>query len=67
MNRIYTTPRWVILALILSFVGTGIEAAENLSGLSGKVVDLEGNAVAGFTFAIRPVQLTRRFSGTGAR
>ena len=56
MNRIYTTPRWVILALILSFVGTGIEAAENLSGLSGKVVDLEGNAVAGFTFAIRPVQ-----------
>ena len=56
MNRIYTTPRLVLLALILSFVGTGIEAAEKLSGLSGKVVDLEGNAIAGFTFAIRPVQ-----------
>ena len=58
MNRIYTTPKLIILALILSFVVIGIEAAaEEFSGLSGKVVDLDGNAVAGFTFAIQPVQL----------
>ena len=56
MNRTYLTLNLVALTLILSFVGTGIEAAEKLSGLSGKVVDLDGNAVAGFTFAIRPVQ-----------
>ena len=58
MNRIYTTPKLVVFALILSFLGTGIEAtAGELSGLSGKVVDLEGNAVPGFTLAVRPVQL----------
>ena len=58
MKPTYVTPKLVVLALILSFVGTSIEAvAEEFSGLSGKVVDLEGNAVAGFTFAIRPVQL----------
>lgn len=58
MKRIYTTPKLVVFALILSFLGAGIEAtAEGLSGLSGKVVDLEGNAVTGFTFAIQPVQL----------
>lgn len=57
MNRIYTTPRLVILALILLFVATGVEAgAEELSGLSGKVVDVEGNPLAGFTFAVQPVE-----------
>lgn len=56
MNRTYLTLNLVALTLTLSFVGTGIEAAEKLSGLSGKVVDLDGNAVAGFTFAIQPVQ-----------
>ncbi len=58
MNRIYTTPKLIVFALILSFLGTGMEAtAEEFSGLSGKVVDLEGNAVPGFTLAVRPVQL----------
>ena len=59
MNRTYITPKLLGLVLILLFVvGTGVEAAaEERSGLSGKVVDLEGNAVAGFTFAIQPVQL----------
>lgn len=58
MNRTYTTPEFVVLALILLFVVTGVEAAaEDLSGLSGKVVDLDGNAVAGFTFAVQPIQL----------
>ena len=58
MNPTYITPKLVVLALILSFVVTGIAAAdEELSGLSGKVVDLEGNAVAGFVFGIQPVQL----------
>lgn len=57
MNRTYTIPRFVSLALILLFVGIGIKAtAEKLSGLSGKVVDVDGNAVAGFTFGIQPVQ-----------
>ena len=58
MHRTYVTPELVSLAVILLFVGTGVEAAaEDLSGLSGKVVDLEGNAVHGFTLAVRPVQL----------
>ena len=58
MNRTYTIPKLVSLVLILLFVVMGVEAAaEGLSGLSGKVVDLEGNAVVGFTFAIRPVHL----------
>ena len=58
MNPTYITPKLVVLALILSFVVTGIAAAdEELSGLSGKVVDLGGNAVAGFVFGIQPVQL----------
>ena len=58
MNPTYTTPKSIALVLVFLFVVTGIEAAdEELSGLSGKVVDLEGNAVAGFTFAIQPVQL----------
>ena len=59
MNRTYITHKLLGLVLILLLVvGTGVEAAaEGRSGLSGKVVDLEGNAVAGFTFAIQPVQL----------
>lgn len=58
MKRTYLTLNWVVFTLILSFVVASIEAAaEEFSGLSGKVVDLDGNAVAGFTFAIRPVQL----------
>ncbi len=58
MNRTYVIPKLVALALILFFNVVGIEAAaEGLSGLSGKVVDLEGNAIPGFTLAVRPVQL----------
>ena len=58
MNPTYTTPKSIALVLVFLFVVTGIAAAdEELSGLSGKVFDLEGNAVAGFTFAIQPVQL----------
>ncbi len=57
MKGTYLTPNLVVLALILSCVGTGIEeTAEAFSGLSGKVVDLEDNPVAGFTFAIQPMQ-----------
>ena len=58
MKRTYLTPNLVVLALILSLVGTGVEAvAEDLSGLSGKVVDLEGTPVVGFTFGIQSVQV----------
>ena len=58
MNRNYTTLRLVVLVLMLFSVVTGIEAAEEtLSGFSGKVVDLEGNGVANFTFAIQPMRL----------
>lgn len=58
MNRTYITPKLLGLALILLFFVTDVEVvAEELSGLSGKIVDLEGNALAGFTFAIQPVQL----------
>ena len=62
MNRTYTTPKLVVLALMLLPIVTGIEAAEEpLSGFSGEVVDLEGNRVANFTFAIRPVTLHNGF------
>ena len=58
MKRAYLTPNLMVLALLLSFVLPGIAAAaEEFSGLSGKVVDLAGNAVSGFTLAVRPVQL----------
>ena len=57
MNRTYITPKLLGLVLILLFVVIGVEAAEGLSGFSGKVVDSEGNAIAGFTFAIQPVEL----------
>lgn len=62
MNRTYTTPKLVVLALMLLPILTGIEAAEEpLSGFSGEVVDLEENRVANFTFAIRPVTLHNGF------
>ena len=62
MNGTYTTPKLVVLALMLLPIVTGIEAAEEpLSGFSGEVVDLEGNRVTNFTFAIRPVTLHNGF------
>ena len=65
MSRTYATEKLAVLALLLLFAGTGIAAAQTPakpalqapSGLTGKVVDLEGNVVAGFTFAIQPMQL----------
>ncbi|MDE0469808.1 MAG: lectin-like protein [Candidatus Poribacteria bacterium] len=62
MNRTYTIPKLVVFALMLLPIVTGIEAAEEpLSGFSGEVVDLEGNRVTNFTFAIRPVTLHNGF------
>ena len=58
MNPTYTTLKLVGLVLMLLSVVTGVAAAEELlNGFSGKVVDLEGNGVANFTFAIQPMGL----------
>ena len=67
MNRIYTARKLTVFAaLTLLFITIGITTAQvpiyraglqAPSGMSGKVVDLEGQAVAGFTFAIQPIQL----------
>ena len=58
MNRNYTTLKLVGLVLMLLSIVTGVAAAEELlNGFSGKVVDLEGNGVANFTFAIQPMGL----------
>ena len=65
MNRIYTRRGLTGLVLILLFVGTSIsveaETVEKdiqaLGGLSGRVVDLKGDGVAGFIFAVQPMHL----------
>ena len=66
MNRIHTPQKLTVLAaLTLLFSTIGVTTAQvpieqdpqAPSGMSGKVVDLEGEAVAGFTFAIQPMQL----------
>ena len=66
MNRIYTAQKRIVLAaLTLLFTTIGVTTAQvpieqdlqAPSGMSGKVVDLEGKAVAGFTFAIQPMKL----------
>ena len=65
MGRTYTIQKLAVLALTLLFTITCIAAAQDPenpalqppSGMSGKVVDPEGNPVAGFTFAIQPMQL----------
>ncbi len=66
MNRIYTPQKRIVLAaLTLLFATIGVTIAQvpieqdpqAPSGMSGKVVDLEGKAVAGFTFAIQPIKL----------
>ena len=64
MDRIYTTQKLSVLALTLLFTVISIAAAQDPenpalqppSGMSGKVVDAEGNPVAGFTFAIQPMR-----------
>ena len=62
-----TTQKLMVLTLILLFAIISIAAAQDPedpalqqpSGISGKVVDQDGNPVAGFTFAIRPMKLQR--------
>ena len=65
MNRIYTPQKLAVLAaLTLLFSIIGVTTAQvpieqdpqAPSGMSGKVVDLEGQAVAGFTFVIQPIK-----------
>ena len=65
MRRIYTPQKLAVFAaLTLLFTTIGVTTAQvpieqdlqAPSGMSGKVVDLEGKAVAGFTFAIQPMQ-----------
>lgn len=63
----YTTQKLIVLTPILLLTIISIAAAQvpaepvpqAPSGISGKVVDPEGNPVAGFTFTIRPMKLQR--------
>lgn len=66
MPRIYTPQKLAVFAaLTLLFTTIGVTTAQvpiaqdlqAPSGMSGKVVDLEGKAVAGFRFVILPMQL----------
>lgn len=64
MRWTYTPQKLTVLALTLLFTVISIAAAQapenpalqSPSGMSGKVVDSEGNPVAGFTFAIQPMR-----------
>ena len=64
MRRTYTIQKLAVLALTLLFTIISIAGAQDPenpalqppSGMLGKVVDSEGNPVAGFTFAIQPMQ-----------
>ena len=63
----YTTQKLTVLTPILLLTIISIAAAQVPaepalqvpSGISGKVVDPDGNPVAGFTFTIRPMKLQR--------
>ena len=63
----YTTQKLTVLTPILLIAIISIAAAQVPaepapqvpSGISGKVVDADGNPVAGFTFTIRPMKLHR--------
>ena len=61
MRCAYIPQKLSVLELTLLLAITGVVAAqvpiEPPSGISGKVVDSEGNPVAEFTFAIQPMQL----------
>ena len=65
MDRTYTIQKLTGLALILLFTVTYIAAAQDAenpalqppSGMSGKVVDSQGNPIAGFTFTLQPMRL----------
>lgn len=56
MNCSYTTRKIRVFVLSVLFILTGITSAQNLSGLSGRVVDPAGMPVAGFIFAIQPMR-----------
>ena len=60
MSRIDTTQRFAMLMLTVLFAITGVAAAqvplEPPAGISGTVVDSEGDPIAGFMFAIQPMQ-----------
>lgn len=61
MRCSYTSQKLSVLGLILLLAITGVVVAqvpiEPPSGISGKVVDPEGNPVTEFTFMIQPMQL----------
>ena len=65
MDRTHTIQKITVLALILLFTLTYIAAAQDAenpalqppSGMSGKVVDSEGNPIAGFMFTLQPMRL----------
>ena len=64
MDRTYTTQKLAVLALTFLFTVISVAAAQDPehpalqppSGMSGTVVDAEGNPIAGFTFAIQPMR-----------
>ena len=74
MNPIYTRAGLTVFALFLFFFGADISAEtetvekdlQALGGLSGRVVDLDGNGVAGFIFAIESMQLHDGFLTRGS-
>ena len=63
----YTTQKLMVLTIVFLFTIISIAAAQvpgepvpqAPSGISGKVVDSDGNPVGGFTFTIRPMKLHR--------
>ena len=65
----YTIPKLIALTpiLLLTIISSAAAqipaepARQAPSGISGKVVDPEGNPVAGFTFTVRPMKLHRGF------
>ena len=64
MDCTYTTQKLAVLTLTLLFTVISIAAAQDPehpalqppSGMSGTVVDAEGNPIAGFTLAIQPMR-----------
>ena len=64
MNPIYTRRGLTVFVFFLFFLGADISAEaetvekdlQALGGLSGRVVDLDGNRVAGFIFAVESMQ-----------
>ena len=69
MKCVYTIEKLVVYALILLVTVTNIVAQEvpvlpneeAASGLSGKVVDIEGKPISGFTFIIQSMQFVNGF------